>query len=76
MQRAIVFSRTIEDSKRLSTQFENVVNEYLNSDEGYSVNVRHVDGSMNALEKNEALYQLPEGNWIKQCKWQELKNIK
>ena len=55
MQRAIAFSRTIEDSKRLSTQFENVVNEYLNSDEGYSVNVRHVDGSMNALEKNEAL---------------------
>ena len=55
MRRAIAFSRTIEDSKRLSTQFENVVNEYLNSDEGYSVNVRHVDGSMNALEKNEAL---------------------
>lgn len=55
MQRAIAFSRTIEDSKRLSTQFENVVNDYLNSDEGYSVNVRHVDGSMNALEKNEAL---------------------
>lgn len=55
MKRAIAFSRTIEDSKRLSQQFENVVNEYLNSDEGYSVNVRHVDGSMNALEKNEAL---------------------
>lgn len=55
MQRAIAFSRTIEDSKRLSQQFENVVNDYLNSDEGYSVNVRHVDGSMTALEKNEAL---------------------
>lgn len=27
-------------------------------------------------EKNEALYQLPEKNWIKQCKWQDLKNIK
>ena len=55
MKRAIAFSRTIEDSKRLSEQFENVVNDYLNSDEGYSVNVRHVDGSMNALEKNDAL---------------------
>ena len=55
MKRAIAFSRTIEASKRLSQQFENVVNDYLNSDEGYSVNVRHVDGSMNALEKNEAL---------------------
>ncbi|HEN0300445.1 TPA: DEAD/DEAH box helicase [Streptococcus agalactiae] len=55
MKRAIAFSRTIEDSKRLSAQFENVVNDYLNSEEGYSVNVRHVDGNMNALEKNEAL---------------------
>ena len=25
--------------------------------------------------KNEALHQLPEGNWIKPCKWQRLKNI-
>lgn len=55
MKRAIAFSRTIEDSKRLSAQFENVVNDYLNSEGGYSVNVRHVDGNMNALEKNEAL---------------------
>lgn len=55
MKRAIAFSRTIEDSKRLSDKFENVVNDYLNSEEGYSVNVRHVDGNMNALEKNEAL---------------------
>lgn len=62
MKRAIAFSRTIEDSKRLSQQFENVVNDYLNSDEGYSVNVRHVDGSMNALEKNEALDWLASDN--------------
>lgn len=55
MKRAIAFSRTIDDSKRLSAQFENVVNDYLNSEEGYSVNVRHVDGNMNALQKNEAL---------------------
>ena len=55
MKRAIAFSRTIEDSKRLSAQFENVVNDYLDSEEGYSVNVRHVDGGMNALGKNEAL---------------------
>ena len=55
MKRAIAFSRTIKDSQRLSEQFENVVNDYLDSDKGYSVNVRHVDGSMNALQKNEAL---------------------
>lgn len=55
MKRAIAFSRTIKDSQRLSEQFENVVNDYLDSDKGYSVNVRHVDGGMNALQKNEAL---------------------
>lgn len=55
MKRAIAFSRTIKDSKRISGQFESVVNDYLDSEEGYSVNVRHVDGGMNALEKNEAL---------------------
>ncbi|BAH88095.1 DEAD/DEAH box helicase family protein [Streptococcus mutans] len=55
MKRAIAFSRTINDSKRLSDQFEKVVNEYLDSDEGYSVDVRHVDGGMNALQKSEAL---------------------
>lgn len=55
MKRAIAFSRTIKDSQRLSEQFESVVNDYLDSEEGYSVNVRHVDGGMNALEKNEAL---------------------
>ncbi len=55
MKRAIAFSRTIKDSQRLSEQFESVVNDYLDSEEGYSVNIRHVDGGMNALEKNEAL---------------------
>ena len=55
MKRAIAFSRTIKDSKRLSEQFENVVNDYLDNENGYFVDVRHVDGNMNALEKNEAL---------------------
>lgn len=55
MKRAIAFSRTIKDSIRLSEQFENVVNDYLNNENGYYVDVRHVDGNMNALEKNEAL---------------------
>lgn len=55
MKRAIAFSRTIKDSKQLSEQFENVVNDYLDKENGFSVNVRHVDGGMNALEKGEAL---------------------
>lgn len=55
MKRAIAFSHTIKDSKRLSEQFESVVNDYFDSEDSYSVNVRHVDGGMNVLEKNEAL---------------------
>lgn len=55
MKRAIAFSRTIKDSQKLSEEFESVVNDYLDSNTGYSVNVRHVDGGMNALEKSEAL---------------------
>ncbi|MGO3652492.1 DEAD/DEAH box helicase [Vagococcus sp.] len=55
MKRAIAFSRTIKDSQRISEQFESVVNDYLDSEEGYRAEVKHVDGGMNALEKNEAL---------------------
>lgn len=55
MKRAIAFSRTIKDSQRITEQFESVVNDYLDSEEGYRAEVRHVDGGMNALEKNEGL---------------------
>lgn len=55
MKRAIAFSRTIKDSQLIANQFENVVNDYLESEDGYRVEVHHVDGGMNALEKNEAL---------------------
>ncbi len=55
MKRAIAFSRTIKDSQHIANQFKNVVNDYLESEDGYRAEVRHVDGGMNALEKNEAL---------------------
>lgn len=55
MKRAIAFSRTIEDSKNISNQFDHIINEYLQNQNNYSVNVKHVDGGMNALQKNEAL---------------------
>lgn len=55
MKRAIAFSRTIKESQRIANQFENVVNDYLESEDGYRAEVRHVDGGMNALEKNDAL---------------------
>lgn len=62
MKRAIAFSRTINDSKKIANQFESVVNDYLESEEGYKAEVRHVDGGMNALEKNEALDWLASEN--------------
>ena len=62
MKRAIAFSSTIKNSQKLAAQFENVVNDYLNNEDGYYVNVRHVDGGMNALEKNEALDWLSDSN--------------
>ena len=52
MKRAIAFSRTINDSKRLSNEFESVVNDYLsdNDDNHFTARVRHADGTMNAFE--------------------------
>ena len=57
MQRAISFIDTINNSKKISEQFNEVVNEYLSDSEGVeqNINVRHVDGKMNALQKKEAL---------------------
>ena len=57
MKRAIAFSRTIKDSKLLTSEFESVVNDYLsdNDDNHFTARVRHADGTMNALQKNEAL---------------------
>lgn len=57
MKRAIAFSRTIKDSKLLTNEFEAVVNDYLsdNEDNHFTARVRHADGTMNALQKNEAL---------------------
>lgn len=62
MQRAISFINTINNSKKISSQFNEVVNEYLDGNDSIqqSINVRHVDGMMNTLEKKEALDWLSE----------------
>ncbi|MFW8053177.1 DEAD/DEAH box helicase [Vagococcus fluvialis] len=62
MKRAISFINTIENSKKVSNQFNEIVNEYLEENEriNQSINVRHVDGMMNTLEKKEALDWLSE----------------
>lgn len=59
MKRAIAFTDTIKHSKIISNEFNQVVNDYLDSDaddnsiseNSYHVDVHHVDGGLNALEK-------------------------
>ncbi|MGH2117194.1 DEAD/DEAH box helicase [Aerococcus sp. L_32] len=58
LERAIAFTRTIADSKNVTQQFEEVVNDYLGNqmdEESVHLSMRHADGSMNALEKGEVL---------------------
>ena len=65
LERAIAFTRTIADSKKVTQQFEEVVNEYLGSEleeESIELSMRHADGSMNALQKGEILDWLADPN--------------
>ncbi|WP_407325300.1 DEAD/DEAH box helicase family protein [Lactobacillus johnsonii] len=63
MKRAIAFTDTIKHSKIISNEFNQVVNDYLDSDtddnsiseNSYHVDVHHVDGSLNALQKEEQI---------------------
>lgn len=57
LKRAIGFTDSIIHSKMLARTFNHVVNDYLDdaSEGSYYVDVRHVDGSLNALQKKEAL---------------------
>lgn len=65
LERAIAFTRTIEESKKVSSQFEEVVNEYISEaieDESIHLSMRHADGQMNALQKGEILDWLANPN--------------
>ena len=57
MKRAIAFSQNIAASKKLTEQFESVVNDYLedNDENHFQAEVHHADGTMSALEKNREL---------------------
>lgn len=57
MKRAIAFTDTIAHSEEIAKEFNNVVNDYLGkeADASFSVDVKHVDGSLNALQKKNAL---------------------
>lgn len=64
MKRAIAFTGTIKDSKKITQMFSTVVDEYLYSNNDYTNNhfkieIEHADGSMNAIEKNERI------DWLK-----------
>lgn len=60
MKRAIAFTDTIKHSKIIANEFETVVNNYLtpNATNSYQVDVHHVDGGFNALQKEEEI------NWL------------
>lgn len=58
MKRAIAFTDTIKHSKTIANEFNQVVNDYLDKDDddhtaesSFKVDVHHVDGGLNALEK-------------------------
>ncbi len=57
MKRAIAFTDTIEHSKQLAEEFNYVINDYLGAqaEDSFSVNVHHVDGGLNALQKKTQL---------------------
>lgn len=62
MKRAIAFTNTINNSKRISREFEMVVNKYLagKSNESFKIDVHHVDGGLNSLQKNTEIDWLSE----------------
>lgn len=65
LERAIAFTRTIADSKKVTQQFEEVVNEYLGSEleeESTQLSMRHADGTMNSLQKGSVLDWLADPN--------------
>lgn len=65
LKRAIAFTKTIEDSKKVSKQFEEVVNEYIGAStdqQTTKLSMKHADGTMNALQKGEILDWLADPN--------------
>ena len=58
MRRAVAFAKSIAASKQIEKHFSDVVNQYVLSDVTDTVlrcDVRHVDGTFNALVRNERL---------------------
>ncbi|MGO1198808.1 MAG: DEAD/DEAH box helicase [Dermabacteraceae bacterium] len=66
MRRAVAFARDIKSSKKVASQFTEVVSAYIENHEGEApgdllgVEAKHVDGSMNSMERTELL------DWLKE----------
>ena len=64
MRRAVAFSRTIKDSKKFTAMFCDIIQAYQKDHEGdenwLNCQAEHVDGTFNALARNEKL------DWLKQ----------
>ncbi|MCT1384506.1 DEAD/DEAH box helicase family protein [Brachybacterium sp. p3-SID1565] len=74
MKRAVAFARSIKDSKRVKSQFNEVVSAYVENHDGEDVDdllqveVEHVDGAMNAMERNAHLDWLREPTPENHCR--------
>lgn len=68
LRRAVAFSGSIKDSKQLKDKFEAVIEAYLlqtGADNVFRCEVDHVDGTMNAIERNNKL------DWLREATDQE-----
>lgn len=74
MRRAVAFAKDIKSSKRVANQFTDVVTSYIDNHEDKSpddlldVEAKHVDGSMNAMERTELLDWLKEDTEDNSCR--------
>ena len=74
MRKAVAFARDIKSSKKVAAQFTDVVSTYIDSqaDEApedlLAVEAKHVDGSMNAMERTELLDWLKEDTDPNSCR--------
>lgn len=62
MKRAIAFTGTISKSKDITKMYQYIINEFVDDEEAsnaYRVDIKHADGTMNALQKNQKI------DWLK-----------
>ena len=74
MRRAVAFCRDIKTSKRVTNSFNDYSEEYLSSlkeeakSKMFNVASKHIDGGMNALEREDLLSWLKEDGKEKECR--------